>query len=645
MSSSSDSRAARRARRSLCTARIFSGVAEEVVADLQSDDETFFGSDHDIHSDEESPPSSPAAKRPRAAESWASDSDTEEDEQDASQQSLHASLGDEAADENADSAESIAARVAEGCKCSSEDHFTVVHQEDLLSIRTQMRAMKTKEKDQFILGILSAGIFYDGASHGGTATHNPRERVKFRYNLFGQTVCREMFMYAYIVGRTHLRRLQHLASKTLCSTSAHGRTGGQAWNTCSAETKSRVSEFIKNYSSVHGLPMPAAPRGRANDAPIFLPASDTYVSMHADYRKAQQADEECVSLSTFKRIWQSEHPDLKFMDPRQDVCAKCEQFRNNLRVMMSEKDKAELSQKWRQHIDLATSERQFYNECIAKSKSDPNALTHITFDFAENFTIPYHSRQPGPVYFKVLFRINDFGVINEAVPEQVHYIYHEGQTIAPDNGKSHGPNCVVSMLHYYLTTHPHADVLHAHCDNCCGQNKNKTVMAYCCWRVLAGLEKDIKLSFMIVGHTRCSVDGGFGLAKKKFRGSDCDTPQHVRDLIESSSTQNKSCLFQWEWRDWDSFLSKKFRRIAGITKFHHFHFSSEFPGQVKMKELLDGPETTVTLSKVAVDAVVSSDLPEVLPPAGLTENRRQYLLDSVLGFCRPEHQDDFKAAL
>ena len=109
----------------------------------------------------------------------------------------------------------------------------------------------------------------------------------------------------------------------------------------------------------------------------------------------------------------------------------------------------------------------------------------------------------------------------------------------------------------------------------CGQKKNKTVMAYCCWRILAGLEKSITLPFMIVRHTRCCIDGGFGLAKKKFRSSDCDTPEQLQATISASAERNTTDLFQWQWHDWDEFLGQKFRRIVRITKFQHFRFSEK----------------------------------------------------------------------
>ena len=140
------------------------------------------------------------------------------------------------------------------------------------------------------------------------------------------------------------------------------------------------------------------------------------------------------------------------------------------------------------------------------------------------------------------------------------------------------------MLHSYLEKNEHPQQLHVHCDNCCGQNKNKEMLAYLCWRVLVGLEADIKLSFMVVGHTRCAVDGGFGVVKKKFRSSDTDTASQLVDLVNSSGLRNTATLCDWQWRFWDSFFMNDFKRVVGITSYQHFHFSSEFPGKVKMSK-------------------------------------------------------------
>ena len=90
---------------------------------------------------------------------------------------------------------------------------------------------------------------------------------------------------------------------------------------------------------------------------------------------------------------------------------------------------------------------------------------------------------------------------------------------------------------------------HFHDDNCVGQNnKNKSVLAYFMWHTIVGLNDEITLSFMRVGHTRCLVDACFGLLNKRYRSSECDTMEHLKTTVELSAKGNSVQLFDWEWR-------------------------------------------------------------------------------------------------
>ena len=149
---------------------------------------------------------------------------------------------------------------------------------------------------------------------------------------------------------------------------------------------------------------------------------------------------------------------MKFMRPRQDVCANCEVMRHNTRTAMSEVDK----------LDACATLRQFYNVVIQQARDTPDQLTHLTFDFSENFALPHHARQPVPV--QVLFRVNYFGIANEAAKSQTHHLFHEGQcwtTISTS----------MSMCSNFMRTVTIA----------AGKIKTKQVPAYLCWRVASPL--------------------------------------------------------------------------------------------------------------------------------------------------------------
>ena len=66
---------------------------------------------------------------------------------------------------------------------------------------------------------------------------------------------------------------------------------------------------------------------------------------------------------------------------------------------------------------------------------------------------------------------------------------------------------------------------------------------------------------MRVGHTRCFVDGEFGLIKQKYRKSEVDTLQQFADVVDQSAQMNHAVKFSWDWRQWDAFLAEYFTSV------------------------------------------------------------------------------------
>ena len=109
----------------------------------------------------------------------------------------------------------------------------------------------------------------------------------------------------------------------------------------------------------------------------------------------------------------------------------------------------------------------------------------------------------------------------------MNYLIDEGCSI----GK--GANCTISLLHHFLATHNLGEVsINLHADNCSGQNKNRYVMQYLAWRVLAGLNERIEISFMIVGHTKFAPDWCFGLFKQRFRRTKVGCLADIARVVE-----------------------------------------------------------------------------------------------------------------
>ena len=62
------------------------------------------------------------------------------------------------------------------------------------------------------------------------------------------------------------------------------------------------------------------------------------------------------------------------------------------------------------------------------------------------------------------------------------------------------------MLHNSImvrvASHRNKKKLVLHSDNCSGQNKNRFVIFYLLWRVMVGLDDEVILYFLILGHTK-----------------------------------------------------------------------------------------------------------------------------------------------
>ena len=144
------------------------------------------------------------------------------------------------------------------------------------------------------------------------------------------------------------------------------------------------------------------------------------------------------------------------------------------------------------------------------NSSELNSV-HYIFDYSQLFLLPHATRQCGPIYFVTPRRIQCFGICNSGVPLQTNFLLDENETIGKDGARCHWPNSVISMLHEYLRIKSYGEKgARFHCDNCAGQNKNKTTLHYLSWRCAKGLNTELSIHFMTVGHTKCMCDGCFG---------------------------------------------------------------------------------------------------------------------------------------
>ena len=541
-----------------------------------------------------------------------------------------------------------------GCRADCLSHFD---EGAIESQRMNFREMEKREKEALLLGIMHASR----ATFDMTTKGKKRVRATLRYVVDGRPVCKSAFLYTMDVGTKQFKNLLKHLEENGPVPREHGNRTRRPHNALTFPVVKACVQFIKNHADEFGIPHPAPLHGRATDPPVFLPASHNFKTVHVKY-VASCADIRPVGYSSFRGIWHQCLPNIKFMTPRTDVCDNCERLRQAVVSARTEEEKTEACRCFSEHIKAAQVEREYYKQCSVAANGELVAKqahyhppymacsqdlfdVHYTFDFAQMVQLPHMSRQVGPIYFKTPRKVQLFGVCSDGLPRQINYLIDEAQCMGPNGTKSHGSNAVVSLLHHFFANYGHGEKkCFMHADNCSGQNKNKTLLSYLAWRVICGLHESMSLSFMIVGHTRCLVDGHFGLLKRRYRQHDIYTLPQLVTVAEDSAKTNFAHLVDGDgmWREWDVFLQQLFRPVKGVRSFQHFLFNSETPGVVLVKATRDGKEKQLSLLKpnVSLAQVRSAALPATLSAGGITAERQKYLFTDIRPHVPACFQDD-----
>ena len=545
------------------------------------------------------------------------------------------------------------------CNCGKncQNQFS---ENELLESREDFLYLTRNEKNCVILAQLNS--FQRISDYAKSARKiKARTRQKFEYRINAdRLVCRDAFLFYHGETLKRLKNLQKHLAEVGTSPPIHGNAGRKPKIAYSFEDKQGIKSFIINFAAMHGMPDPGRDlrkgKGRLR---ILLPTVLNYKEVHRIYLKSIPSSVvKRVEYRSFVRIWQEMVPHICFNKPRSDLCITCENFKKALNQIASDmqenrdEEKIQIHQQAIKHLETAKKERDYYYRCIhlseksylklgprqRKTPCKPNyrkISMHYSWDFAQQLQYPYEDQQVGPIYFKSPRRAQLFGVCCEGIPRQVNYLIDEADFF------DKGSNTVISLLDHFFINHGLGEkYAYLTADNCVGQNKNNAVLQYLLYRTFVGLHDKIWLSFMLVGHTKFAPDGYFGLIKKRYRRSSVYTYEQLVDVIERSTEnghnhcqpyRNASGTTHFEYRNWSKWLSKYFKNLPNITKYHHFYIDKNMPGVVITKETIDGPEERHVLlkSKFPFGNQKCTHLPEKLVPSGLSAERSWYLYEKI----------------
>lgn len=563
----------------------------------------------------------------------------------------------------------VASFLDKPCPCSRNCQKQLNFSE-VIKNRAFFRSLGKKERNYILLVQLKSLLSHSEFSKSARSTKT-RARKKFDYHIsLDRPVCKVVFLFYYGETSKRLERFKNYVSREALTIPVHGNSGRTPTNAYNISDREKVKSFILNYAAIHGLSDPGRDvRKGKGKLRVLLPSIMSYFSIHQQYLLSiEVAGGSPIGYRTFLKIWHDEFPHIRFNNPKSDLCMTCEDFKKHLNHIAAtlnanrEKEQAQIHKEALDHLKQVKKERLFYqaNTKVASEyckklslrkgglgSNKPNSkrvMSHYSWDFAQQLHYPFEDQQVGPIFFKTPRRAQLFGICSEGVPRQYNYLIDEEHFLEKN------ANTVISLMDHFFTNYGLGEKwVHLTADNCPGQNKNNALIQYLVYRVLTGLHDKIELSFLIVGHTKFSPDGYFGLIKRHYRKSKVYTHEQLADIVTSSSRSGHNVCIpisrntptSVNYRDWSSWLSQYFKTIKGISNYHHFVIERKNPSIILTKERQDSEEVKIDIAKKKFPFSKSHPpkrLPNHLLPSGLSLKRQWYLYDQIR--CHIPHERD-----
>ncbi|CAG8700318.1 11721_t:CDS:2, partial [Cetraspora pellucida] len=286
----------------------------------------------------------------------------------------------------------------------------------------------------------------------------------------------------------------------------HRNTGCQPKKTLPIETLTRQNLLLIGWTNdMHNN--------------VFLPSYYSYDRLLATYNLINP-NNLIKSCWTFQNIWKSD-------------------FKLTLKESNGGIDE-DLDIQLMTHITDYQMIRDIYEDDIRTAKICDRSLFRVfSFDFTQDVELPHDSQQPRKWYYPSLLKVYQFGLVDEGINNHWHAIYTKGKA-------SKGANEVASIVHLFLTS-------------ATGQAKK-----FDYGQIIVAVKIRILVFF---GHTRNSVNCGFGNSKREYARSEVWCMNQLADIIDKSASNNISVNLENQiglFHDWTLAFSTLYHKPSAI---------------------------------------------------------------------------------
>ncbi|CAG8536913.1 17057_t:CDS:2 [Cetraspora pellucida] len=156
-----------------------------------------------------------------------------------------------------------------------------------------------------------------------------RDRFNYQYRYDAQhIVCLSTYLKLIGISSSRLDRIKTHIKDYGMAKPIHGNMGRPSIRSDHAiineQVKQELNNYIRNYATFYGLPLPI--RHLRNDAMsiILLPINTTYNSIYEEYistiKSIKGENYKIMAYTTFLKIWKEVASDIRFMTKASDLC-------------------------------------------------------------------------------------------------------------------------------------------------------------------------------------------------------------------------------------------------------------------------------------------------------------------------------------
>ena len=212
-------------------------------------------------------------------------------------------------------------------------------------------------------------------------------------------------------------------------------------------------------------------------------------------------------------------------------CHICWEYRNCIESITNKRVKETVQVQYQLHLTLQVEERQDYWRAKREAIMSPNESLCLIIDgMDQNTTMVPKLHQLVKGIEGRYVKTHLCGVLVHDIALYTFDVHH-----------AHDSNQVVTSLAKVLgdvrsRKGSLPPVLQIHADNYGGENKNKYMFAYCASLVALGYFREVRLSFLIVGHTHEDIDQQFSIISGVLKRQDIDSVKEMLALIERGAS-------------------------------------------------------------------------------------------------------------